>query len=91
MAAVLLAGCSANGPVFTEVKPSDDRALVYIYRLPAYAMSLDTTVFDFNGQRVAGLTSGGYSYVRLPPGHYEIKQGWGAGVMVLTTPQLWSD
>jgi hypothetical protein len=90
-AGLLLAGCSAKGPAFTEVPPSDDRALVYVYRNSSHAMSLDTAVFDFNGQRAFGLNSGGYSYVRLPPGHYEVKQGWGGGVMVLTTPELWSD
>ncbi len=86
-----LAGCAAHGPAFSEVKASEDRALVYIYRPAAYMLSADTAVFDVNGQRVLSLNSGGYSYVRLPPGHYEIKQGWGAGLMVLNHPEMKQD
>jgi hypothetical protein len=89
--AFLLSGCMAKGPVFTEAAPPRDRALIYIYRTPNYAMSADAAGFSINGSRIGTIAAGGYTYVYAAPGHYDIKQFWSYGVLTMMTPKMWDD
>jgi len=90
-AAFLLMGCMAHGTVFTEAGPPRERALIYIYRMPNYAMSADAAGFSINGSRIGTVAAGGYTYVYAAPGHYDIKQFWSYGVLTMMTPKMWDD
>jgi hypothetical protein len=89
-AACLLAGCVAKGPAFSEAPAPGDRALVYIYRMPNYALSANAAGFDANEKRIAVLDPGGYTYFYAPPGIYDLKQFWPASLLTITNPGLWS-
>jgi len=76
IALLLLSGC-ASGPVFTEAPPPESgKALVYIYREADFAAAASGAAFFVDEQKVVDLMAGGYSYVYLAPGHYEIEQRW---------------
>ena len=47
--------------------------------------------FDANGKRIGFLDPGGYTYFHAPPGHYDIRQFWPAGLWTLQEPTLWKD
>ncbi|HWA92493.1 MAG TPA: DUF2846 domain-containing protein [Rhizomicrobium sp.] len=71
-----LAGC-ASGPVFTEAAPpGSDKALVYIYREADFVAAASGAAFYVDEQKVADLMAGGYTFVYLAPGHYEVEQRW---------------
>ncbi len=76
LALPMLAGC-ASGPIFSEAPaPENGKALVYIYREPNFAGAASGAAFFIDEQRVVDLAAGGYSFVYLAPGHYEIEQRW---------------
>lgn len=75
---LLLTGCMATGPIYTpESPPSDQEALVYIYRPAVQAgISLRTAAISVDDKPAAELSNGGYSIVRLTPGEHVLTQGW---------------
>jgi len=76
LALPMLAGC-ASGPIFSEAPPPENgKALVYIYREPNFAGAGEGAAFFIDEQRVVELMAGGYSFVYLAPGHYEVEQRW---------------
>ncbi len=87
--ACLLAGCAAHGSEFTDAPPPGDKALVYIYRSPTFALGGAAAGFDVDEKRVGTLDPGGYTYFHVATGHYEIKQFWAPSLVSLTTPGLW--
>jgi hypothetical protein len=90
LAVCLLAGCTAQGPAFTEAPPPGTKALVYLYRPYNKWMSTQDAGFDANGKRVGFLDPGGYTFFHAAPGHYDIKQFWPVGVWSLQAPTLLS-
>jgi Protein of unknown function (DUF2846) len=86
LSVLLLAGC-ANGPVFTDAPPpSDNRALVYIYRQNNFGLGGRIAAFDVDDKNVFDLSAGGYSFFYVAPGHYQITQSWD---FALLDPVLW--
>ena len=51
-ATLLLAGCAAKGPAFTDAPPPGTKALVYIYRPYNQWMSTQDAGFDANEKRI---------------------------------------
>jgi hypothetical protein len=88
---LVLAGCAAKGPAFTDAPPPGSKALVYIYRPYNLWMSTQDAGFDANGKRVGFLDAGGYTFFHAAPGHYELKQFWPVGIWTLQVPQMWKD
>lgn len=88
---LILAGCAARGPAFSDAPPPGAKALVYIYRPYNDWMSTQDAGFDANGKRVGFLDPGGYTFFHAPPGHYEIKQFWPLGIWTAQVPELWKD
>jgi hypothetical protein len=73
---MLLAGCAA-GPAFVEApEPQPGKAVVYIYREPNIAAAARNAAFYVDDTKIFDLMAGGYSYVYVTPGHYEIAQKW---------------
>jgi hypothetical protein len=89
--ALLLAGCAAKGPAFTDAPPPGAKALVYIYRPYNEWMSTQDAGFDANEKRIGFLDPGGYTYFHAAPGYYEIKQFWPLGIWTVQVPELWKD
>ncbi len=74
--AVAVSGC-ASGPPFTDAPPPDNgKALVYIYREANFAAAASGAAFFIDERKVVDLLAGGYSYIYLAPGHYEVEQRW---------------
>jgi hypothetical protein len=90
-ACLVLAGCAAKGPAFTNAPPPGSKALVYIYRPYNDWMSTQDAGFDANDKRIGFLDPGGYTFFHAAPGHYEIKQFWPLGIWTMQVPQLWKD
>ncbi len=77
----LLGGCAASGPIFSPAnEPQDNKALVYIYRIPAFIAGGQNAYFYIDEKKMLGLSSNGYSYFYLSPGKYELSQKWPSGV-----------
>ena len=80
LAFVILAGCTATGPTFSEqssatpdLKPEPGKALVYVYRLDQFRGSGVTSPFLDNGQQVGSLNRGGYITFQTDPGMHEFR------------------
>jgi len=86
----VLAGCTAQGPAFTDAPPPGTKALVYLYRPYNKWMSPQDAGFDANGKRVGFLDAGGYTFFHAAPGHYDIKQFWPVGVWSLQVPTMFN-
>lgn len=91
VALLLATGCAASGPPFTEAPAPSDKALIYLYRPYDKWVSAQDAGFEANGKRIGFLDSGGYTYFHAPPGHYDIRQFWPAGLWTLQEPALWKD
>lgn len=91
VAASLVAGCAASGPVFTEAPSSPEKALIYIYRQPGFALSGQTAGFTLDGKPITELDAGGYSFFHVAPGHYELRQFWPGAVPLLFDSALEED
>jgi hypothetical protein len=74
--ALLLSGCAATGPAFSPVAPSNDRALVYIYRSGDYMFGARDTYFIVDNKAVAELSLSGYTYFYATPGKHVLEQEW---------------
>lgn len=68
---LLLNACSASGPKFTQVDPSDtDKFNVYFYRPQEWvASAISPTIID-NGSAISELSNGGYFKYYAPPGSH---------------------
>jgi hypothetical protein len=75
----LLGGCVANGPAFTPASKDAEKAIVYFYRLPGTAFGGQKARVFLNGSHTVDLRQGGYSWVSLTPGTYEVSQDWWGG------------
>ena len=73
---ILLTGCVATGPKFSDVQSSiDNKALIYIYRPFTPPIALSPTIL-INDIRVAELTNKGFFDIYLNPGVYTIQADW---------------
>lgn len=88
---LILAGCTARGPAFSDAPPPGAKALVYIYRPYNDWLSTQDAGFDANGKRIGFLDPGGYTFFHAAPGHYEIRQFWPLGLWTVQDPDLWKD
>ncbi len=70
---LLLAGCSAAGPTFTETPHPDlGRTSVYVYRLaggPGKAVPISVY---FDGEKVASLFQEGFTWFYVPDGRHVV-------------------
>ena len=89
LACLILAGCAATGPAFSDAPPPGAKALVYIYRPYNQWMSTQDAGFDANGKRVGFLDPGGYTFFHAAPGHYEVRQFWPLGIWTVQMPAMW--
>lgn len=72
-----LTGCSATGPAFKEAaSPPTGKALVYIYRPSAFALSLRDAHFFVDGENLVHLSNNGYTQTYLSEGRHQIMQRW---------------
>lgn len=71
---LVLAGCAANGPAFSEVGSAiptlnSNKGRIYFYRLnPLLAPNAVATQIFLNGQDVGESRKGGFFFVDVPPG-----------------------
>lgn len=77
LAGLLLASCVATGPKYhmleaqlPPLKPGDGR--VYFYRAQRFFGAAVTANIQVNGEVVGRSTPGGFFFVDLPPGDYEV-------------------
>lgn len=74
---MLLQGCASTprGPSFAATPPSDETAVLYVYRLhtPPYLRKPDIKINDVV---VAELPTDSYTVLRLRPGNYTVKADW---------------
>jgi len=79
LAATLLTGCSASGPIYVDAPPpKDGDALVTIYRNKSSAMQMQDAHFYVDDTHIADLSQGGYTWFHIRSGSYVLKQKWGA-------------
>jgi hypothetical protein len=75
--ALLLAGCAASGPLFTEAAPPQQgKVLFYVYRTPAAAFAVRSAGIILDGQDVCDLDPMGYCFFYVAAGHHTIQQRW---------------
>lgn len=72
----VLTGCSSAQLTtdFTEARPNDKKAIVYLYRLKTayHSLNPDIPLFYFNDKKVGPLKVGGYYAQEVDPGPLEI-------------------
>ena len=67
---LILIGCTALGEKYTPAPPpSNDKALVYLFRTGVYVGGFWRTSFMVNNKEVAALHNGGYTWVHLDKGY----------------------
>ena len=74
VAALALCACTATGPKFAPLSPPEGKAVVYVYRMNHFAMSMSDVHIYLDGKKVFDLTNDGYSTLTLAPGHYVISE-----------------
>ncbi len=68
-----LMGCASLGDKFTPVESfSDNKALVYIYRVPRFAGSAGSPYVCIDGKVAGEVVDGGYFSVQLNPGSHKV-------------------
>ena len=73
----LLSGCSATGPIYTEAAPPpDQKALIYVYRMPGLAFGAKQAHFYLDGIKAFDLNTSGYSYLYVSAGDHILSQNW---------------
>lgn len=73
----LISACAATGPIYKPAENVDaNKALVYVYRGPAFALGARSAYFYVDGVNVFDLDQGGYSWVALSPGRHTLRQKW---------------
>lgn len=79
LAAALVTGCAASGPVYVDAPPPQEGdALVYIYRNKASAAGGMDAHFYVGDTKIADLSQGGYTWFHIRSGSYVLTQKWGA-------------
>lgn len=77
LAGLLVCGCSASGPIFSEAPPPGKTdALVYVYRPDAMFYSGIQSHFYLDDVNIVSLNKNGYSWFLVPAGAYSFKQHW---------------
>jgi hypothetical protein len=77
LAAIILTGCAAMGPKFTQAPaPNTDSALVYIYRNNSLAWGGRDAYFYVDDINIADLSRNGYTFFKVKPGVHKLKQKW---------------
>ncbi|MBV9991855.1 MAG: hypothetical protein JOZ72_11240 [Alphaproteobacteria bacterium] len=59
--ALALCACAATGPKFSPVSPPEGSAVVYVYRMNHFAMSMSDVHIYLDGKKVFDLANEGYS------------------------------
>ncbi|MBD1390659.1 DUF2846 domain-containing protein [Neiella sp. HB171785] len=72
VAVIFLSGC-ASGPQFSEVPPSKDYAVLYVYRPYQFVGGGIQPVLRINGLKISKVLDGGYTAVKLEPGKHNLK------------------
>jgi hypothetical protein len=77
-ALALLTACAANGPIYKPAAtPTDNKALVYIYRPSiSYMLHARSAYFYVDNRNIVDIDPSGYSYTYLEAGEHKIKQKW---------------
>lgn len=91
LAAGLLVGCGADGPLYKPVDLAPDGdAVLYLYRPWAFAGGAATTHLRFDDKKDYAIANGEYIAVRLAPGPHKVQkvnkgfQSWGAPEPVIS-------
>ncbi|WP_417446054.1 DUF2846 domain-containing protein [Kangiella sp.] len=72
----ILTGCAANGPAFQEQTATEvDDGTVYFYRVYSSLGAAGSPYLYINGKYKGKLKPGGYLYLHLPEGSYEVTLG----------------
>ncbi len=80
---VIISGCAATGPVYTEYKNvNSEQSLLYIYRPNGFGLGALDSAFDLDDKFLTKLNNNGYSVHVLKPGKYNLKQRWVGGFLV---------
>ncbi|KJY83541.1 DUF2846 domain-containing protein [Pseudoalteromonas piscicida] len=76
---LLLLGCSATGPKFTQLESLDtNKAKVYVYRPWAMLDGAAAPTVQVNGKDRFDLSNGGYEVITLSPGTHKLTVKKGA-------------
>lgn len=76
--ALCTASCVTRGPTYLEAKakePSENKAIVYVYRVYAQPTAWGTTLF-IDDKEIATLNQKGFTWVYLSPGLHSIQGKW---------------
>jgi len=65
---LVLSACSATGPIFQQVKPLEEKALVYFYREVNHIGSISSCIISSNNSLLGELNNGGYFSSYTQPG-----------------------
>ncbi len=70
---ILLSGCGATGPKFTQLESLDtNKAKIYIYRPWAMLDGAAAPTIQVNGKDHFDLSNGGYEVITLSPGTHKL-------------------
>jgi len=74
---LLLAGCSATGPTFTEAPHPDlGRTSVYVYRLAGGPGTRVPQSVYLDGEKVASIYEEGFTWFYVPDGRHDVAAGF---------------
>lgn len=74
LASLVLSACSAVGPKFSGLESIEPgKGAVYFYRPKTMANSATYPTVFLNGAEVADLLDGGFIFVELDPGEYQVE------------------
>jgi hypothetical protein len=78
--ALFMAGCTQTGALFKpDSRPSDDKAMIYVYMWDTNAVSIITGVLEIDGQVIGRVKNKGYVAVPVMPGRHVIRETWDVG------------
>lgn len=73
---LMLSGCSATGPQFSDAQAAPNEALVYVYRPSAGTLRARTAIIEAAPHASVRLSNNGHVLLRLPPGPQRFSQVW---------------
>jgi hypothetical protein len=76
--ALMLCGCGASGPAYSQVNSSapqldPSKGRIYVYRTYNYVGGASSPFITLNGGYLGRSVAGGYFYADLPPGNYHME------------------
>jgi hypothetical protein len=79
---LFISGCAATGPLYSiPQNVPEDETIIYVYREDSFVLGGRSAYFYINDVNVFDINKNGYSWLSLPQGVYNLRQGWPIDVL----------